>query len=152
MTMTRFILPVTILILSCSTVYANFNVVLNQNGITAYQNANKSIRVVQRRQTTPINSSLNTNEISQIAQARMKSLEGLQMGLHDFKIETVFNKPVQLEGDLKAYVWSGSYKDKNGKIHFFKEYITAGYTWNVFTDKKRDLNQANRIVRELIKT
>ena len=118
--MTRFILPVTILILSCSTVYADFNVVLNQNGITAYQNANKSIRVVKRRQTTPINSSLNTNEISQIAQARMKSLEGLQMGLHDFKIETVFNKPVQLEGDLKAYVWSGSYKDKNGENTFFQ--------------------------------
>ena len=150
--MTKFILPFTVLILSCSTVYADFNVVLNQNGITGYQNADKSIRVVQRRQTTPINSSLNTNEVSQIAQARMKSLEGLQMGLHDFKIETVFNKPVQLEGDLKAYVWSGSYKDKNGKIHFFKEYITAGYTWNVFTDKKRDLEKAHEIIRGLMKT
>ena len=125
--------------------------VVNHPEVTAYQNADKSIRVVRRKQSTPIQGPISKKDLRQIAEARLKSLELLQPELHDFKIDKVSAKRVQLGQNLQAYEWSGSYKDKKGKVHFFKEFIASGYTWNVFSDKKKDLRSAHQIISGLIK-
>ena len=123
-----------------------------QAGISSYQNADKSIRVVKRKQSTPLKtSSLNKELVRKMAQDRLKSLKFAQPSLSDVQISSVSDKVLTLSKKLKAYMWSGSYKDKKGRVHFFKEYISSGYTWNVFSDKKKDLNKATQIIKGLIK-
>ena len=146
----KLILPAILLVpFFCN---ATFTVVTSEKGITFYQNADKSIRIVKRKQSTPLKTnSLNKEAVRKIAQDRLKSLKLAQPSLTDVQISNVSNKVVTLGNNLQAYIWSGSYKDKKGKVHFFKEYITSGYTWNVFADKREDLNKATKIVRGIIR-
>ncbi len=129
-----------------------FKLVMEVEGISTYKNPDKSIRVVKRRQKQALeNLQMDGKTLRGIAQTRFKTLELLKMGFHDFDIINVANKPVALADNVQAYVWSGSYKDKKDKVHFFKEFITEGWTWNVYTDKKEDLKKALQSVQAIIK-
>ena len=131
---------------------SKFKQVMEVEGISTYRNADKSVRVVKRRQKTALkNLELDEKTLRSIAQTRFKALELLKIGFHDFNVINVSNAPVSLTDDVKAYVWSGSYKDNKNKVHFFKEFITEGWTWNVYTDKEKDLTKALESVKEVIK-
>ena len=130
---------------------SGFKQVMEVEGISTYHNSDKSVRVVKRRQKTALKDlQLDQKTLRNIAQARFKALELLKMGFHDFNIINVSDAPVSLTGDISAYVWSGSYKDRQNKVHFFKEFITEGWTWNVYTDKKKDLQKAERAVQAIL--
>ena len=130
----------------------DFKLVMEVEGISTYKNSDKSIRVVKRRQKPVLeNLQMDKKTLRSIAQARFKVLESLKMGFHDFNIINVSDAPISLTSNINAYVWSGSYKDKKNKVHFFEEFITEGWTWNVYTDKKKDLKKAKRAVQVIIK-
>ena len=132
---------------------SEFKKVVEVEGISTYKNADKSIRVVKRRQKTALKDlKLDEKTLRNIAQARFKALELLKMGFHDFNIINVSNTPVSLTSDINTYVWSGSYKDKDNKVHFFKEFLTEGWTWNVYTDKKEDLKKALSAVQVILES
>ena len=130
---------------------SKFEKIMDMEGISTYRNVDKSVRVIKRRQKTALrNLQLDRKTLRSIAEARFKALELLEMGFHDFNIINVSNASVSLTDTVKAYVWSGSYKDKDNKVRFFKEFITEGWTWNVYTDKEKDLKKALESVKEVI--
>ena len=50
----------------------------------------------------------------------------------------------------KTFVWSGSYKDKEDKTYFFKEFVSEGTTWNVYVNKKEDLKYGKKSINEIL--
>ena len=130
----------------------DFKLVMEVEGISTYKNPDKSIRVVKRRQKPVLEDlQLDRKTLRSIAQARFKALELLKMGFHDFNIINVSDAPISLTSNINAYVWRGSYKDKKDKVHFFEEFITEGWTWNVYTNNSEDLKKAQRVVQVIIK-
>ena len=85
-----------------------------------------------------------------MANVRLKSLKLLKLGFHSFNVIQVYEKPVTLGKGQKAYAWSDSYKDKEGKSHVFKEFISMGVTWNVYVSKKEDLKLGEQAIKEVL--
>ena len=116
-----------------------FKPVLEHEGIFVYENEDKSVRVIKRKQKTAVTAVLDKKQLSDIAKARFKVLEFLKLGFSDFKTIKVYGESVVLSDKVSAYVWSGSYKNKKGKRKFFMEFIGKGWTYNVFVKSEKAL-------------
>lgn len=124
----------------------------NINHVSFYGNADQSIKVIKRKQSPPLkNLKLNKKLLREMANVRFQSLNLLKLGFHSFNVIHVYEKPVTLSKGQKAYAWSGSYKDKEGKSHLFKEFISMGITWNVYVSKKEDLKLGEQAIKEALR-
>lgn len=119
--------------------------------ISVYEDTSSNTRVVKRQHEALLPLPISENNLTGIAKVRFKMLKKLQPGLHNFAIHKVNNHPVKL-GKTVVYVWQGSYKDKNGKMHFVTEFIGAEYTYNVFTDNPQSFKKTLKILKTVIKT
>ncbi len=130
--------------------HSKFKLIHSANDILTYRNTKGSVRVIKRSQKRALTKPIPPEDIRAIARGRLKAMEILGIARHT-KISHIDSQAIPLKRGLVAYAWSGEYKDKRGKTHFFKEFISQGETWNVFADKKTDLRQASQMVRTLIK-
>lgn len=130
--------------------YAKFQLKTEHQGVSVFENADRSARVIKREHPNPIPVPISAKNLRGIADVRFKVFEQLPLGLYDFKVERVYNRPVQLDRQTNTYVWEGSYKDNKGRIHFVTEFLTANHTYNVFTNEKHNLKKAQQMLKEVI--
>ena len=97
----------------------DFKLVKESSNLSLYENADKNIQVVKRKQKPPLkNLKLDKKSLKELANNRFESLKSIEIGFHNFKIIKVYTKPVRLNEKEIAYVWSGSYADKSKTVHF----------------------------------
>ena len=129
----------------------DFKLVKKVTGLSLYENSNKSIQVIKRKQKSTLkNLNLNKDSLKEIANARFASLKSIGLGFYDFKLIYIGSKSVSLDKNQTAYVWSGSYKDQKGRVHFVKEFISEGWTWNVYVRRKKDLKYGEKAVKSIL--
>ena len=129
----------------------NFKMVGQFGRLSMYESADKSIRIVKRRQRFALqNLNWSKDALKEMAETRLKALEVVLPGTQDFKLLWVYKAPVFLQPGVKAYVWNGSYKYGKGRVQYVQEFISEGYTWNVYVDKKSDLKNGERAIKEVL--
>ncbi len=148
------ILSYIILLIFCTNTLAtpvDFKLVIDVKNLSLYENTDKSIQVIKRKQNPVLkNLNLSKNALKEIASARFETLKSLKLGFSDFKLIHIYKKPVSLGKNQLAYVWSGSYKDRQGKVHFVNEFISQGWTWNVYVRRKEDLKYGEKAIKAVL--
>ena len=144
----RFLTLLCLLISSFS--YAEFKLKQQVDEVSVYENTDKTARVIVREHFEPIPVPISHKNLRGIAQTRFKALEVLDIGYHDFDVQKVYRKPVQINKDIKTHVWKGSYKNRKAKTHYMTEFLTATHTYNVFTDEKHKLKEAQEMLKGIL--
>ena len=130
--------------------YAEFTLKQKVDEVTIFENTGKDARVIIREHIDPIPVPISYKNLKGIAETRFKALEVLDIGYHDFDVQKVYRKPIEINKDIKTYVWKGSYKNRKGKVKYMSEFLTATHTYNVFTDKKHKLKEAQKMLKGVL--
>ena len=123
---------------------------LQHRDTSLYEDADKNTLITKRKHQKALPLPISHSNLTGIAKVRFKMLKVMQPGLHQFKIQKVYSKPVKW-GKKPLYVWQGSYKDKKGKVHFVTEFIGADWTYNVFAKNKQSVKAAFKKLKGVLK-
>ena len=130
--------------------YSEFELKQKIDEVSIYENKDKNARIIIREHIDPIPVPISRKNLEGIAQTRFKALEVLDIGHHDFKVQRVYRNPIEINKDIKTYVWKGSYKNRKSETQYMTEFLTATHTYNVFTVEEHKLKESQEMLRGVL--